>query len=172
MTYAQGVHDPIVIRADMGQFFRSLRSIHAVGSFPYAWVPEWHPGGHGLHAHFAVGQYIPRRKIESAWGHGFVHIKLLSDLPVGSGRFEESRVAARYLSKYVAKSFDRAPMLGRHRYDVAQGFQPSLELIRGPSHWSVIDASVEVMGSQPSNVWTSGEAENWMLPPAIRLEWA
>ena len=49
------------------------------------WVPQWHPGGHGLHVHFAVGRYVPRGLIERAWGHGFVHIKLLDGLPVGSG---------------------------------------------------------------------------------------
>jgi|GEM_PF-4388228 hypothetical protein len=37
-------------------------------SLPYLWVPEWHPGGHGLHLHFAVGRYIKRSAIESAWG--------------------------------------------------------------------------------------------------------
>ncbi len=44
--------------------------------------------------------------IERAWGHGFVHIKLLSDLPVGSTSLPEARRAAGYLSKYVSKSFD------------------------------------------------------------------
>jgi hypothetical protein len=50
------------------------------------WVPQWHPGGHGLQLHFAVGRYVPRTLIEQTWGRGFVHIKLLSGLPVGSGR--------------------------------------------------------------------------------------
>ncbi len=52
---------------------------------PYVWVPEWHKSGHGQHVHFAVGRFVPRRVIEQAWGRGFVHIKLLGDLPVGSG---------------------------------------------------------------------------------------
>ena len=66
------------------------------GRFPYVWVPQWHPGGHGLHAHFAVGRFVPRGLIERAWGHGFVHIKLLDGLPVGSGALAEARLAARY----------------------------------------------------------------------------
>jgi len=72
------------------------------------WVPEWHKSGHGLHVHFAVGRFIGRGKIEQAWGRGFVHIKLLGDLPAGSGSLQEARLAARYLSKYVTKTFDEA----------------------------------------------------------------
>ena len=114
----------------MGVFFRALacRSWAASRS-PYLWVPEWHKTGHGLHLHFAVGRFVPRGMIERAWGHGFVHIKLLGGLPVGSGSFAESRKAAGYLSKYVAKSFDddaegvQRPK-GLHRFDVAQGFKP------------------------------------------------
>ena len=70
-------------------------------AFPYAWVPERHKSDHGLHLHFAVGRFIRRSLIERSWGHGFVHIKLLGDLPVGTGTVEEARRAAGYLSKYV-----------------------------------------------------------------------
>ena len=77
-----------------------------MSALPYVWVPEWHKTGHGLHLHFAVGRFVPRGMIEQAWGHGFVHIKLLGDLPVGSGALAEARQAAGYLSKYVGKSFD------------------------------------------------------------------
>ena len=35
---------------------------------------------------------------------GRVHIKLIGDLPVGSGALEEARMAARYLAKYVSKN--------------------------------------------------------------------
>src|SRR4051812_12416326 len=61
LTYAgEGFHDPARIRSDLGSFFRALRSRLGGRPFPYVWVPEWHPGGHGLHAHFAVGQLIRR----------------------------------------------------------------------------------------------------------------
>ena len=60
----------------MGRFWRRLRA--SLGrDLPYAWVPEWHPKGHGLHVHFGVGEFVARRLTEAAWGHGFVHIKLL-----------------------------------------------------------------------------------------------
>ena len=93
------------LRGHIGLFFRQLREETGGKAFPYAWVPELHGDGEHFHVHFAVGRYIPRAKIVAAWGRGFVHIKLLGHLPVGSGPVAEARVAAGYLSKYVAKTF-------------------------------------------------------------------
>jgi hypothetical protein len=44
-----------------------------------------------------MGRYVPRGQIDRAWGHGFVHIKRLSDVPAtGASRgvvgFEVRRV--------------------------------------------------------------------------------
>ncbi|MEO9240761.1 MAG: hypothetical protein ABI418_22045, partial [Jatrophihabitantaceae bacterium] len=105
----------------------------------YAWVPEWHKTGHGLHLHFAVGRFIPRSLIAASWPHGFVHIKVIGDLPVGSGTLGEARKVAGYLSKYVAKSFaDPNRVQGLHRYDLAQGFQPTVVRITGCNPDAVI----------------------------------
>jgi hypothetical protein len=79
-------------------------------AFPYSWVPQWHPGGHDLPAHCAVGRLVLRRLIERCWGHGFVHIKLLDGLPV---------LAARYLARYVSHDVESAHRLaGLHRMSV------------------------------------------------------
>ena len=127
LTYrGEGCHDPL----RCGAIWRGSSASCATGSmrarFPYLWVPQWHPGGHGLHAHFAVGRFVPRRLIERAWGHGFVHIKLLDGLPVGSGALAEARLAARYLARYVGRDVeDERRLAGLHRYEVAQGFQPA-----------------------------------------------
>ena len=100
--------------------------------------------GHGFHVHFAVGRYVPRGLIEEAWGRGFVFIKLLQGLPVGSGVREEARVAARYLSKYLGKGMGGAG--GLNRYDVAQGFQPRAEPITGPTEAGVIGEACRADG--------------------------
>ena len=135
-------------------FFRRLRRETGGQAFAYVWVPEWHKSGHGLHVHFAVGRFIDRSLIERAWGHGFVHIKLLGDLPVGSGALGEARAAAGYLSKYVGKSFADSRVPGRNRYDVAQGFQPSIVPVWGASRAEAIrEASLRMGGRQPSYVW-------------------
>ena len=108
--------------------------------FPYVWVPEctcrWSRFPPALRG-WAVS--IKRSLIDEAWGHGFVHIKLLGDLPVGSGRLAEARRAAGYLGKYVGKSFEDARIPRRHRYDVAQGFQPERVPVWGRSAVDAIE---------------------------------
>ncbi|MBT9255866.1 hypothetical protein KMZ32_10310 [Phycicoccus sp. MAQZ13P-2] len=177
LTYAgAGVHDPRQARADVGVFFRRLRAETGGKPFPYVWVPEWHKSGHGLHLHFAVGDFIARGKIDRAWGRGFVHIKLLGDLPVGSGSFAQSRKAAGYLSKYVGKSFDddaagvKRPK-GLHRFDVAQGYTPKRVLLQGASRDEVLEAAAGAMGGPPDVFWSSDEAEGWQGPPTVWVQW-
>ena len=153
-------------------FFRELRDGLEAGPLPYVWVPQWHPGGHGLHAHFAVGRFIPRGLIERSWGHGFVHIKQLNGLPVGSGELGEARLAARYLAGYAGRDLDdeRRPA-GLHRYEVAQGFQPDKILCYGESAEGAIETASRVMGSEPERVWLSSSVEGWRGPPACWAQW-
>jgi hypothetical protein len=175
LTYAgAGCHDPRQVRADVGDFFRALRTALGGNPLPYAWVPEWHKTDHGLHLHFAVGQYVRRGLIASAWGRGFVHIKLLGDLPVGSGTLAQARKAAGYLSKYVTKSFtdDQRPA-GLHRFDVAQGFQPKTVRIAGRSADDVVgQASYRLGGLAPVRRWSSAEVDGWQGAPAVWAQWA
>ncbi|WP_062518088.1 rolling circle replication-associated protein [Demequina gelatinilytica] len=174
LTYAgAGCHDPSQLRADVADFFRNLRSALGGDPLPYVWVPEWHKSGHGLHVHFAIGRYVQRSVIVQAWGHGFVHIKLLGDLRAGAGAVEESRKAAGYVSKYVAKTFadPEARALGLHRYDVAQGFQPEKVHLWAPSSEGLLDAASEALGSMPQRVWHSGDSDDWEGPPALWAQW-
>jgi hypothetical protein len=139
---------------------------------PYVWVPEWHKSGHGLHAHFAVGRYIARGSIVESWPHGFVHIKLLGHLPVGSGTHGEARLAARYLSKYLGKDLAGSKTDGQHRYEVAQGFQPRTVTITAATIDEVLDQAAIAVGAQPERVWRSSEREDWEGPPAVWASWA
>ena len=174
LTYAgSGNHDPALFREHIGEFFRAVREGQGGEPFPYAWVPEWHKSGHGLHAHFAVGKYVKKRLIDASWGRGFTHIKLIGDLPVGSGALSESRVAATYLSKYVSKTFadPEARELGLHRYDVGQGFQPEVVRFAGISSDAVIQEASELMGADPVTRWASSETPDWQGAPAIWAQW-
>lgn len=172
LTYAgAGNHDPVLLRQHLAVFFRRLRAEAGGEPFPYLWVPEWHKTDHGLHAHFAVGRFIGRGKIDAAWGHGFVHIKLLGDLPVGSGKLAEARRAAMYLSKYAGKDFDRENLPGLHRYEVAQRFQPQAVKVTGRSLDEVLAAASQRMGARPSYVWQSQVADGWSGPPAVWASW-
>ena len=169
LTYADaGCHDPRQLRGDVAEFWRRLRGRHQ-RAFPYLWTAEWHPGGHGLHVHFAVGRFIPQRWIAAAWGHGFVHIKLLGDVPAGSGSLGEARLAARYLAKYVSKAPGAGS--GLHRYEVAQGFQPRRELIEAPTASAALDLASARLQAEPTRVWWSRDEAEWHGPPAVWASW-
>ena len=173
LTYrGAGCHDPAILREHVGGFFRRLRG--QLGEpFPYLWVPEWHKTGHGLHVHFAVGRYVGIRIIEAAWGHGFVHIKLLGNLPVGSGTLGEARLAARYLSKYLAKDLGTGGQpAGLHRYEVGEGFQPRRIALDGASADQVLGWATTVMDRPAEHVWRSRDEPDWLGPPAVWASWA
>jgi hypothetical protein len=168
-----GCHDPVELRRDVAAFFKGMRPALEGQAFPYVWVPEWHPGGHGLHVHFAVGRYVRQTVIRDAWGHGIVHIKLIGDLPVGSGTLAEGRRAAGYLCKYIGKGLDDLRRLsGLHRYEVAQGFQPERVHVYGESDYDAIARASEVMARAPETIWRSSSVEGWRGPPACWVAWA
>lgn len=170
LTYAgEGEHDPGAVRGDIRRFFRGLRRGLGGDLFPYLWVPELHQSGHGWHVHFAVGRYVPRGLIDSAWGRGFVHIKLIGDLPVGTTAREEARVAARYLSKYLGKGFSGGG--GLNRYDVAQGFQPAAEPIAGSTVEAVVEGASVRMGGPPDVVFRPDQHDGFRGPPSVWMAW-
>ena len=173
LTYAgEGCFDQQQLRVDVADFFRGLRRALGGAPLPYAWASEWHPGGHGLHVHFAVGRYVSKRLIDDVWDRGLTHIKLIGDLPVGSGALEEARRAAAYLAKYVTKNVADERIPRSHRYEVAQGFQPEKVPLAGESEEIVIALASERMGSEPVRFWRSADAEGWRGPPAYWCAWA
>ena len=172
LTYAgAGCHDPGRARADVAAFIRGLRAGLGGDPFPYVWVPEWHKGGHGLHLHFAVAKYVKHSLIADVWGRGFVSIKRITSLRQGAPEIEGARIAARYLSKYVAKTFDSPELNGRHRYDLAQGFQPKVTRFTGTRESEVLEHASQVMGASPARSWSSSSVEGWMGPPAGWFQW-
>ncbi|VXB92902.1 hypothetical protein NOCARDAX2BIS_390033 [Nocardioides sp. AX2bis] len=139
---------------------------------PYAWVPEFHADGSRFHLHFAVNRYVRKSLVAQVWGRGIVDMRRIDDVPVGAGRLGEARVAAGYLSKYLGKSFSDVRIANRHRYDVAQGFQPERIPIWGTSAQDVVEKSTAYFeGAFPSWLWNSSEAEEWFAPPAIAVRW-
>ena len=173
LTYAgEGCFDQAQLRLDVGEFFRGLRSGLGGEPLAYLWVPEWHPGGHGLHVHFAVGRFVPVGLVKRTWGRGLVHMTLIGDLGVGSGALEEARVAAGYLGKYVTKAVADERIAGLHRYEVAQGFQPKPVQLQGDSEEAVVAQASKLMGGEPIRSWRSSENDDWRGPPAYWYAWA
>lgn len=171
LTYAgAGNFDQGTVRRHVAACIRRLRA--DLGTpFPYVWVPEWHPGGHGLHVHFAVGRWIHVGDIKRAWGRGRVHIKLLGGLPIGSGAIHEARLAAGYLAKYVGKSLGADTPPGMHRYDVAQGYPVKVTRLGGSSLEDVLERAVAIMGREPVLVWDSATDPTWDRPHSLFVRW-
>ena len=161
--------DADALREDVGTFFRHLR--RRTGPLPYLWTPELHSDGERYHVHFAVGRFVHYAWIREAWGRGHVHIKLLGDLPVGSGSLGEARLAARYLSKYIGKALDASPY-ALHRYEVAEGYQPQSVRIEASSLGEVWAEAAYAMAGEPEYRWDSGTDPGWRGPHAVWASWA
>jgi hypothetical protein len=165
--------DPRQLRNDVASFFVRLRVSLGGATFPYLWVPELHKDRERWHVHFLVGRWIAREPIEAAWrGRGFVHIKLLGDLPARSSGTAEARVAAKYASKYVAK--DVESLGGLHRYEVAQGFQPERFPLGAKSDDEARDLLVRdwFSGEEPEVSWRSADKAEHIGPPMLWYQWA
>ena len=174
LTYPDpGCWDQGQLRADLGEFFRGVRTMLGGRPLPYAWVPEWHPGGHGLHAHFLLGRYVKRSIIKAAWKPGgHFWIELIGDLPVGSGAFAEARRAAQYGAKYLKKAFEDERIAKRHRYDVAQGFQPLFEQVnRGTLERALAECSRRLNGDDPAIVFRPDQEPGFTGPPSVWAQW-
>lgn len=164
--------DPAQARRDVAVFFRSLRSELGGEPFPYVWVPEWHKDGKRLHLHFALGDFVHWTLIRDVWGRGHVSVKRITGQRHNAPRVEGARIAARYLSKYVAKTFETNDLGGRHRYEVAQGFQPEAVRFTGTSDALVLAQAIDVMdGRVPARAWASFENDHWQGPPARWFQW-
>jgi hypothetical protein len=171
LTYAPPFcTDPMQLRSELGGFFRGLRASLGDKPFPYLWVPEYHADQERFHAHFAVGRFVHYKVIRANWPHGFVSIKLLGNPPAGTTSLGEARAAARYLSKYVSKSFDWARM-GLHRYEVAQHFQPPFRIVEGRTRPEVLAKAVEILGPNIEHEWYSEGTPEWGGPPAMKAIW-
>src|SRR6266508_1673021 len=100
-----------------------------------------------------TGSIGSRPFIREAWGRGIVHIKLIGDLPVGSGTLAEARKAAGYLCKYIGKGLDdERRRVGLHRYEVAQGFQPERIHVYGSTDDDAIARASEYMVRAPETI--------------------
>ena len=171
LTYASPCFDVARLRSDVARFFKRIRRELGREPIPYAWVQEWHPGGHGLHVHFAVGQYVRHTLIRDAWQRGIVDIRRITPPPGSGGWREAERVAARYLAKYVSKSGDAAREMGTHRYEVAQGFQPRSLRFFDRTQDAVIERASAEMGAPPAYIWRSATDHAWTGPPSCWCVW-
>ena len=165
LTYADSVVDHKQVKEDVNALFVRWRSLKGDRAFPYAYVLEFHPGGHGLHVHIAVPlHFVEKRWLEETWGHGFVNYRDPKPLRERDRR-ECARRLSGYLAKYVAKNLGNAHEKHSHRYEVAQGFgvefdRNSFKTLGEASHWLA-----NYPGERFVQVWDSNDEVDWDGPP-------
>jgi hypothetical protein len=170
----------LVMRGRMQRFMKKVRRDFFRGrAFPYLYVFERHPKGHGWHVHlFLQDTYIDKRSMDRLWGHGHTHYldfrkggkthdgQWIAAAPRG-GR-GAARAAARYGAKYGSKTIADETEAGFHRYERSEGFNVPKVTRRVESF---DQARVEVQNAPYFGGWdfissSADWGESYVGPPA------
>lgn len=182
LTYrGKGCHDWPVMVEHLTEFYRALKHLNV----PALVVPEWHPGGHGLHLNLALGRWIDWRYIQRAWPHGNVKAPKLRQGGRSGRRKLDAGTVASYITGYLSRgaSVEDGEMGkpgavtgtprpdGGHRYFVSQGHKPARYV---DARQTLEDAEAFLsayFGRPPSYVWRSWESEDEDDSPFVIAAW-
>ena len=170
LTYrGDGEHDISKVRRHVEKLIAKIANNRNGQRFPYVWVPEQHPSGHGIHVHMAVPFFYKHSNLVKAWGRGFVYCTDMKK--PGECGMVGCRRAVTYLSKYLGKAFEDAGF-GRHRYERAQGFEPYSYKVSRFDLQDGEEYACIVFRTAPTFVWRSESIETWAGPPCRVLFFA
>jgi hypothetical protein len=165
-TFKEAQWDKRLVKANMNAFLIQWRILNGGRAFPYLYVLELHPEGHGYHVHVAVpgGFFTDYWTLKRVWGHGIIQY---SEKNRHSGETrDDARRLATYLSKYLAKDVSEDHVQGEHRYEPAQGFE-----IKTTRRWfprfqgAVAFLELGIIGERFLQVWSDYEIDSWPGPP-------
>lgn len=133
--------------------------------FPYLYVAELHPDGHGWHVHMAVPDwlYAQKHELQKIWGWGIVQF---SARRKGAGSRRDYRRLAGYLTKYFSKDWGDELEPGSHRYERARGFSPLVVSVRFESRAAALEWLEGLDGYSFAQVWSSEDSLDWCGPPS------
>jgi len=174
-------------------FVRRLRrTLFRDRPFPYAFSPELHPDGHGWHVNlFLQDLYIDKHQLQRLWGQGNVwytdfskdryvkhtgrRIPAVRAGSTGGGIARAAAKAAAYACKYAVKDW-AVDEIGEHahRYEIAEGFQPTEQRFRVKTFadaWDLINAHPAV-GERLDWLKLDCDMEGWNGPPMRLLRFA
>lgn len=164
LTYREGTSDLKRVKRDVRLFIkRKLRPM--VGpDMPYAVTWELHKSGN-WHVNILLNSYVRHKRLERAWGRGFVWITKFKSRTGGK---DAAREAARYVAKYAGKDVEGMPG-SVHRYEVAEGFQPAAVRLYGASLADLFSQAEEQ--DLPAYMWRSSSLDDWRGPPVAFASW-
>ena len=138
-------------------------------AFAYVLVPELHKDGH-VHLHLALDRFVGKSHLSDVWGHGFIDVRKISS---GDGGRASARDAAGYLTKYLSKTFEEdetgETMAGRHRYEVAEGFQP--EKVKRAGYGSREQAFADLVDSYALSIYGEPVWSEEVDPEGVLWAW-
>jgi hypothetical protein len=165
LTYrGEGQFEWAAMSRDVARFRRQVKRRFPGLKGPLLTVPEWHPGGHGLHVHVGTSDFVPKELLEACWPHGFVDNGERRRRR-GAGLPSPLR-AARYVSKYLSKAQEGGRPPWGHGYEITQGFQPRKVQVRGLGQGGVEVAVRALLGGLEFHVWDSSTCAGWLGPPS------
>lgn len=155
----------------VNRFLTALR-VELGEAFPYVYVLELHPGGHGYHVHLLLQErFIDKHKMQRMWG-GIVWFARHHRDSAGNKLKARhgARQAAGYLLKYVTK--DWGPGSGEHRYERSTGFNEEevRQLFRSFAEALAWVATFR-QGEPVLSEWESESVEDWHGPPVRWVCW-
>ena len=176
LTYkGEGQHDWAAMTADVRRFEERWQADPVTAGVPYVLVPEWHPGGHGLHLHMGVGRFISWKVIRALWQDGGRH-PLAGEIQ--TPRFAKGKVTpqtcARYLAKYVTKTLNDAGGTagkGAHRFYKPHGMSITVRRWRFGSELEAYHHAIAFFGGELPHEWDSRYQEGWQGPRVVVLDW-
>ncbi len=180
LTFAQGSHDRQSVLDAMAAFVERWQA-HVGRTFPYAYVLEKHPQGHGWHIHVACRGRTTHRALMLLWGNGIVWEddgRGKASRWQGMASAIKARCIAGYLAKYLVKSMDTDREKGARRFSTAHGFQPDEVRMGARDLREAEEALLLVAGPTVSAlnvVWASppaGPESLWKGPPTVTVEWS
>jgi len=166
LTYASKKYSRAAVVEDVQRFFIEWEKYQ--GKFPWVYVLEMHKD-RSWHVHIAVQDslFTDKLVLQKMWGHGLVQFDRRK-VAVSSSKRDFRRLA-RYLTKYLGKDFEDEFEFGRHRYEVAQGFQPEKTVGRFES-WELAKAWLVEQCPGVSLSWSFNEMPEWVGPPVWVFE--
>lgn len=172
-TEGAGCFDRRVMIRRTNRFLSALRARHEMsGPFPYLYVLELHPGGHGYHVHLLLQErFLDKHMMQRMWGAIVFFSRHDRDQNGNKvSAVNAARIAAGYLLKYVSKDWEAGS--GQHCYERSTGFNhpPRRRLCRSFAE-ARMWLRIQRLDAPVVALFTSAEVEDWHGPPVEWMAW-
>ena len=126
LTYRENQTDYNLAKKHFSSFVARCRRKY--GKFPYVAVPETQKRG-AWHGHAVLDSYYPANEIRTLWGHGNIDLQKIHD----------RKRAARYITKYLAKTFNSKWPANEPRYLRSRNIKQNVQTLHFANTHEALD---------------------------------